>query len=137
MKRFPGFRGHDEGINLTPLLDVMFNLLFFFVLATTLKEQEHFMPVELPRAQQSEVAEGLSKALIITVTKEEELVFDGKVVTGDELVKRLKESAEGEGQTVVIRADGRAETQATIEALDACARAGKFSIRVEVQKKTE
>jgi len=135
MRKFPGFRGHDEGINLTPLLDVIFNLLFFFILATTLKEQEYFMPVELPRSQESEVAESPSKALIITVTRDEELMFGGEVVSGDELVERLKKSAEGDGQTVVIRADGGAETQATVTALDACARAGKFTIRVEVQEK--
>ena len=47
-KRRRGAEQDESEVNLTPMLDVIFNLLFFFILATTLRQDYLEIAVDLP-----------------------------------------------------------------------------------------
>lgn len=68
----------DDGIDLTPLIDVVFMLLLFFILATTFMKPA--IAVSLPKASTSE-AQSRQKQLLITIDRE------GRVHHGDSLVE--------------------------------------------------
>jgi len=68
----------DDGIDLTPLIDVVFMLLLFFILATTFMKPA--IAVSLPKADTSE-AQARQKQLLITIDRE------GRVHHGDSLVE--------------------------------------------------
>ncbi|MFM9067032.1 MAG: ExbD/TolR family protein, partial [Planctomycetota bacterium] len=65
----------DVGINMTPLIDIVFQLLIFFLVSSHLARQETQLPLPLPTSQlgiEEEAAEGVSR---ITVN----LLMDGTV----------------------------------------------------------
>ena len=63
-------------LDLTPLIDVIFNLLIFFVLTSAFAQPS--IPLNLPEAETGKVAE--NKAIRITVKNQQELFIDGRPV---------------------------------------------------------
>ena len=64
-------------INLAPLLDVIFTLLFFFVVATSIREERRVVDVELPRTGRETARVTDAKALEVQVTEQNRIVFGG------------------------------------------------------------
>jgi len=126
----------EDTINLTPLLDVIFNLIFFFLLATTLKQTRAFLEVRLPHATRSQVAEAPKKTLVITLTGEDRIFVETRELTLEELERELRETAPGDVDRMILRGDAMAHHQAVVRVLDACARAGHFGVAVEVKSDT-
>jgi biopolymer transport protein ExbD len=124
-------RQQRPDINLTPLIDVVFLLLIFFMVSTTFR-QETQIRVELPQAS-AEPAEALErKVLDITLDRDgwfyvdQEQVADRKPTT----LKRALARAMGDntGLPVVIRADANTPHQAVITAMDAASQLGLVRI---------
>ncbi len=117
-------------INVTPLVDVVFQLLLFFMLTTTFQHKElEQLGVELPQASAgtSEQAPGL----VIEVHRDGRLSLSGRTVTDAELRFRLQERAKADKQTAVtIRGDAQAMHQAIVGVMDACASAGLTQLAV-------
>ncbi|HHO58225.1 MAG TPA: biopolymer transporter ExbD [Oceanithermus profundus] len=121
-----GGRRENPEVNLTPLIDVVFLLLIFFMVSTTFKHTSE-IEVELPRATPEPVD---------TRTDAVELVIDaqGRYFIGDQAVvnprlntlQRALAQVMGEDRRrpLLIRADGRAPHQAVVTAMDAAARLG-------------
>jgi biopolymer transport protein ExbD len=122
----------DEGINLTPLLDVLFNLIFFFILATTIKDREAFLDVTLPDAQQSAAASETKPTWTIVLTADQRVLLNGEDVEADALADRLAETPPEDIDGIVVRGDTKAYHGTLVKALDACARSGQTNIRIEV-----
>ena len=58
--KIQGDEGADEPMfNLTPMIDVVFQLLVFFMVATTFHDPERELEVELPQAQSGSPVEAL------------------------------------------------------------------------------
>ncbi|MCL1835760.1 MAG: biopolymer transporter ExbD [Oscillospiraceae bacterium] len=74
----------DEAVSLdmTPIIDCVFLLLIFFLVATTMKKIDHEMPIELPEVAQNVLLEVQQpdEWHIIGVTAEGEYWLDGRVV---------------------------------------------------------
>ena len=66
----------EEKLDLTPLIDVIFMLLLFFVVTTTFAE-DTFFPIELPGARNAEPAEvlDLASTAIVEISREGELAM--------------------------------------------------------------
>ena len=75
-------------IDLVPLLNVIFLLLIFFVLSSSLVFQPG-IPVELPPAVNS--AMNTTEKLVITITRSNLLFFNDKPVQWEELERELRE----------------------------------------------
>jgi biopolymer transport protein ExbD len=116
-------------INLAPLLDVIFCLLFFFVLATSLRQQPQALEVQVPTTGQPPVPIEKQERLEVTITEDNRILFDGKLVSGAELAEALRtamgRSPQGRApEEVFIRSDAQADVQTFVEVSDACAEAG-------------
>jgi len=59
------------GLRMTPMIDVIFLLLTFFVLTARFRTPEQFLPIQLPRADAAEARFGVVEPLIINVSGEE------------------------------------------------------------------
>lgn len=125
-------RDDDFEINVIPLIDVMLVLLLFFVMTATF-ENRSMMKVELPEASTaptSERAEGLT----VTVDREGKYFVGANEVAnpGLETLKAELEKAAGGNfdQPVLLKADGQAQHQAVVTAMDALGKLGfsKLSI---------
>ena len=123
----------EDSINLTPLLDVIFNLIFFFILATTIREAKSFLEVQLPSSSEAAAREAETATLIITVTDTNKIYLNEREVTPKALEALLKEQDVANVREIIIRGDAKAYNQTIVDVLDACARAGRYAVSIEVK----
>jgi biopolymer transport protein ExbD len=113
-------------LSLTPLIDVVFLLLIFFLVASRFAMEERELPVELPSASSAVPMMQRPRELVIDVDAEGKVFVDGLPRSIDQLDQLLAQAVANNptNQTVVIRADRRTEFQAVVGAMDACNRSG-------------
>ncbi len=105
-------------LELTPLIDVVFLLLIFFMVSTTFVSEESGLQVELPRSESRDlIPEGTDVALVMAA--DGSIQIDGQAVDLEELKRVLKASAEQDPSTlVVVRADRSLEHGRVVEVMD-------------------
>jgi biopolymer transport protein ExbD len=112
-------------LNLTPMLDVIFQLLIFFMVATTFQKDEREIEVELPRASTGNEVTTDSEEVIIHVRRDGSLILHGEEVNSDELARQLSATAERNPETpVMIRGDRLVHHEDVVGVMDACGLAG-------------
>ena len=98
----------EPTINLTPLIDVVFTLLVFFMLATTFLERERLLGLELPTASAPDRSAASLQEIVINVARDGATWVDGREVRGDELGKLLTDTARRDPRTpITVRGDRR------------------------------
>lgn len=121
--------GEDEQpeIGLIALIDCIFFLLMFFMVASSFKQpNEHKpqkeLPVTLPTSQVTlELDEAGAAPLVIGVDKNGKLFLDGEPVSTQTLHGRLKtEAARDPGRRIRIDGDQLAKYQDIVHVLDLC-----------------
>lgn len=129
--------GEDEpDVNLTPLIDVVFLLLIFFMVSTTFEHQSRIQ-IELPEATASPVEVDEESIEIIIDAQGRYFIGEEQVVNTE--LKTLKSAiskAVGERETVpvTIRADAKTPHQAVITALDATSQLGLTHISLATSR---
>jgi biopolymer transport protein ExbD len=114
-------------INLAPLIDVVFLLLIFFMVATTFKDDVR-IKVRLPEASGEETTAKEPQALTITIDREGRFYVNDRMVV-DRSVATLKKAISGEvgdkrDLPVIIKADAETPHQAVMSAMDAASQLG-------------
>lgn len=119
---------HEEPeIGLVAMIDCIFFLLMFFMLATTFKQQEDMkrqkeLQVQLPTAEASVVRSGAAiDALVIGVDRDGALFVDSKPVTVQQLHTILAHEADVRpGRRIRIDGDRSTPYQNIVRVLDLC-----------------
>ncbi|MEW6445959.1 MAG: ExbD/TolR family protein [Pseudomonadota bacterium] len=126
--------GRDEiSLDLTPLIDVVFLLLLFFMLTTTFVHAQR-LKVDLPQAGQSEASEE-KDPWVIEIDARGQYAINGDAVSAAMLAERLRAIPESHAETrVLIRADGQASHQSVVHALDAARAAGLVHIGLATEQ---
>jgi len=127
----------DFAINLTPMLDVVFNLLLFFLAATTFAREEVAMDLRLPQARSGAESKG-GHQLVVNVFADGRLQVDGRVVTLEALRQKLQAAAaRDKDQAVLVRGDKQAQFGIGLQVLDACrlAKIGKVDFAALPEQK--
>jgi biopolymer transport protein ExbD len=120
-------RSEDEpAVNLTPLIDVVFILLIFFMVSTTF-QRESEIKIELPEAS-SEPVEEKEESLEIVIDSQGHYFIDEQQVVNTEL-ETLKKAirkflGEQSDVPVVIRADRNTPYESVVRAMDATSQLG-------------
>jgi biopolymer transport protein ExbD len=123
-------------VNLTPLIDVVFLLLIFFMVSTTFTKENH-LSIDLPEAsaEQQPVA---TNRLEIIITASGSYSINGKTLINNQLdtLKRgLMKAANGEeGLPVTITADANTPHQAVVRAMDASGQTGFVNLSITTRK---
>jgi biopolymer transport protein ExbD len=108
-----------DGINLTPMLDVVFLLLIFFLAATTFAREEVELDLRLPQAQSGQ--QGKGNPLVINVFADGRLSVGGREVTMEALKQKLAAAvARDADQSVLVRGDENSRFGIELSVLDAC-----------------
>ena len=99
----------DEApINMTSMLDVVFNLLVFFLVATTMAQEEREIGVQLPNTSSFRPLSAPPQQLVLNVKEDGSTVVTGKTYDAPALAALLAQVAKDEPDRVVlIRADER------------------------------
>ncbi len=134
LKRRTGFsKGHLDTAMKVPLIDVMFNLLIFFMLTSNFVIQPG-IKVRLPKAVTSEVLS--SRNLTITLTGQDLLFLNDKPTTVAALTQEIKTAAE-ENKTVLLKADSGSSLGRVVEIWDLCRDAGVSQINIATNEKAQ
>jgi len=127
---------YEGGLNLTPLLDVILNLIFFFILATQVKETKETINVNLPKSEQSDKLNTHDDFLVITVDEKNIVYVDGEKTELNILSQvLLKKKTEQSFSYIIFQGDAKTYNQTIVSVLDECAKAGLNSVSLEVLKK--
>ncbi|MBQ2631735.1 MAG: biopolymer transporter ExbD [Kiritimatiellae bacterium] len=122
-------------LELTPLLDVMFLVLVFFIYCIFDMAVHRGMKVSLPEAKGS--AER-GERIVVTVGPDDSVELNGIRMSRDEAVARVKAlSAVGVQMPVLVSADRRASFGAGVELLAALKEAGVDAASVQVSGRRE
>ena len=130
----------DEQINLTPLIDVVFLLLIFFMVSTTFTKETH-LEIDLPEAsaEPATANEGLSIDITIQVTGD--YVINGQALVNQQAVtlqRALKKVADGDNTLpLTITADANTPHQAVVRAMDVAGQLGFAQLRITTQQPAE
>jgi biopolymer transport protein ExbD len=120
-------RPDPPDINLTPLIDVVFLLLIFFMVSTTFKEDAR-IKVQLPEAQGEEAPAEEPHVLEILIDPTGTFYVNDRLVVDrqlDTLKKAIAGAIAGDREIpVVIKADARTPHQAVMTAMDAASQLG-------------
>lgn len=117
--------GSDVHLDFVPMVDVLFNLLIFFLLATSIQQTEREMRIALPQAAAAGPISAALREIIVNVDAEGRAVVAGRALGDDELAALIGGAAErNPEQKVSIRGD-RATAYANIaRVLDICKASG-------------
>jgi biopolymer transport protein ExbD len=96
----------EEGIDLTPIIDVVFLLLIFFLVATTFEQQEKVASLNLAEILKARPVAAGTRDIIVNITKDGDYVVSGETLEEGALVAVLHEvSIKNPGTQIQIRAD--------------------------------
>ncbi len=113
-------------IEITPLIDMVFQLLIFFLLTSNFIIQPG-IKINLPKAATSEVVQHQSIELVIS--GENVIYFSGKVITSAELKNLLKQASKAK-EAILIKSDKRASLGRVVEVWDMCRDLGVTQINI-------
>lgn len=120
-------------LDIAPLVDVMFNLLLFFMLTSNFVIQSG-IKVSLPKAITSEALGGGRENIVISVTGQDLLFLDDKPVSISELMAELKDAARRD-KSVLLRADTKTSLGRVVEIWDICREYGIPQINIATNEK--
>lgn len=112
-------------LSITPLIDVVFLLLAFFLVATKLDEEDRALDIQLPQSVEATPIWSVPRSVIVNINRHGEYYISGEKVTLEELKPRLEQvclspEKEAEGPSVVIRGDERTSFGAVVAVADIC-----------------
>ncbi|MAD80522.1 MAG: biopolymer transporter ExbD [Pirellulaceae bacterium] len=130
-------RSGDLGFDMTPMIDVVFLLIIFFLVSSHLARQEAQMALPLPIADSGTKAEDIEgRRLTLNVKGDGEMILAGRPVTRQELGQRLvvaREAANGELE-VRIRGDREVPYRHISPIMLSCARTGIWNVTIGVYR---
>ena len=132
IRRTSSAKGHLDATMKVPLIDVMFNLLFFFLLTSNFVLQPG-IKVNLPKAISSEVIR--SENLIITLTGQDLVFLNDAPITVQDLVPQIRQAAQ-DNKTVLLKADTSASLGRVVEIWDMCRESGIPQINIATNEKS-
>jgi biopolymer transport protein ExbD len=123
-------------LSLTPLIDVVFLLLIFFLVATRFAQEDRELDVKLPTASEARPLTETPRDVFVNIDDQGRYFVDGKILTVEELEEVLLQAAANNpaNQAVVIRADRRVTFQYVVNAMNACNKANIFDYKVTTQE---
>ena len=129
----------DNGINLTPLIDVVFLLLIFFMVTTTFTKETRLL-ITLPEAN-GEPAEETAQTLELLVNAEGNYAVNGQNLINREIKTIMAALQDASGGNVemllIITADAQASHQAVVIAMDAAGQLGFSRLNIATQQTQE
>lgn len=127
---------NDEqpSLNLTPMIDIVFLLIIFFMVGTQYSELERSIELEVPRVTDSGALTAAPEKRVVNVFRDGRITLDRESVSLPQLVGQLTRAHDEYPDVgVVVRGDGSGPFQHVAEVLNACKQAGISELAISVR----
>lgn len=126
----------DVELNITPLIDVVFLLLIFFMVSTTF-ERESEINITLPEASK-ELTEAKPDAISVAIDSRSRIYVNGRALINSQLSTIKQAIYEALGNLtdvpIIISADAETNHQSVVKVMDAARQLGLVRITFATQK---
>lgn len=117
----------EESINVSPLIDVVFILLIFFIV-TTVFVRETGIDVERPRAATS--GELSREAILIAIDEDGAVFYGGRSLDLRSVQGTVRRLLQGDPRPVIIQADRRTDTEDLVALIDEIKLGGASAVNI-------
>ena len=146
MARKAGGEPSTTDIDMTPMIDMTFQLITFFMFVMNFSEAEQDERIQLPLSQLAKPVEGaMETPITLQLTNSGSIIYAGELVAvrdiGGYLEREksvmLDAGKEPSAATVIVRADGRSKTGQVQDLIKLCQEKGfeKFVLRAEYDER--
>jgi len=133
--RLPASAKKKARIEIIPMIDTMFFLLVFFMIATLAMTIQHGMPVSLPTAESS--TDKITEYVSLTLTREGMLYYNKEAITLQELEMRLANLQQSSSDpSLLINADERVPHGQVIKVMDLIRLSGITTMSIATKPET-
>jgi biopolymer transport protein ExbD len=133
-------------IDMTPMIDMTFQLITFFMFVMSFSEAEQDERVQLPMSQLAKPAEGpIERPITLQLTNSGAVIYAGELVAVRDIGAYLEREKsvmldagrEPNTATVIVRADGRAKTGEVQDVIRICQEKGfeRFALRAQYDER--
>ena len=123
-------------IEIIPMIDVMMFLLVFFVLISVNVIPALGVKTQQPSSSQTQPLKTKDVQVIVTLSKENAIQVDGQNVDLGDLVRAIKQKANGSDQiSIIVNSDKGAEVQTLIDVMDEVKKSGLSKISLAARER--
>jgi biopolymer transport protein ExbD len=123
---------------MTPLVDVILNLLIFFMLGTRFAEEERQIDIQVPSVSHAQPLTAPPDDIIVNVFPDGHIVVNQETLSPAQFEKLLQAARRRfKDQAVLIRGDGKGTYQSVMDVLSICQKAGIHNYSLATQVKPE
>lgn len=129
----------EEGVNLTPLIDVVFLLLIFFMVSTTFTKESH-LTVNLPEADGQPLATEIEQLDVVVDAKGGYIVNGKRLInTSIDTLKAAIDAIASDNTDIpfVITGDANASYQSIVSVMDLAGKMGFVNLSMATKTPTE
>ncbi len=120
-----------HGLAMAPLIDVVFLLLVFFLVATTFYEEEKDIQVQLPDATEGAPRQAALSMVVVNIRQSGIIVINERIHTLEQAGALIAEALERNADlSVVVRCDRSAVHEHFVRVLNTCERLGVKNVSV-------
>src|SRR5688572_9003231 len=121
-------------INLTPMLDIVFNLIIFFMVGARFTDMESSIDLKVPEVAANAALSAAPEKQVINVFRDGRIVLDKQEVSLTELTSQLSGARQQYAELgVVVRGDAEGTLQNVASVLVACRQAGISDMGISVR----
>jgi biopolymer transport protein ExbD len=121
------------GLEMTSMIDIVFLLMIFFLVASKLDEADRFIDVVLPKASAAKPLTSRPREFLVNIDRDGKYFVGARPVSLADLQGQLKQAAADnpKRQTVIVRADENVAHKFVVAAMNACVEAGIEDYQVQ------
>ena len=124
-----------ESLNITPLIDVVFLLIIFFLVATSFHRVQRELEVNLPKSKVAKEVSMEIQPISVTVSRDGTITMGDEVVPLKELPERLSAAvASVRNPRVFVRGDAKTFHENIVNVLSACQEAGIRDVSLSTEE---
>jgi biopolymer transport protein ExbD len=121
-------------LNLTPMIDIVFLLVIFFMVGTKFAEMERNITLDVPGVRDASRLAATPESRVINVHRDGTITLDQEQLTLDQLAARLRQPGHSEQlRPVVVRGDAAGPLQHVASVLGVCQQSGIPGVGIAVR----
>ena len=140
MARNGRWTSQDEfDVPLTPLIDIIFILIVFFLVATTFYSEERDMSVNLPEGTEGDAIAKDNTLFVINVRESGIIVVNDTILSMEDLATKLETVARTPERSIEVRGDAKARHGTIMNIMNLCRKLGitDYAVTQRIVHETE